>query len=96
MILYCVYPLRAFGDFGYEQFLKGLSKPNQVHPEENLALQVLAMQSGGLALPPGDIAEMIRECLKASAPYYEISFNPPPPKKQGSTTESKSSWRRRA
>ena len=72
-----------FGGSYYKQFLKGVTKPNQAR-FGNLALQVLAVQSGGLALPPSnEIAPMVRECLKASAPYYEISFDPPPPKQAG-------------
>jgi VWFA-related protein len=67
----------------YKQFLKGVTKPNQAQLG-NLGLQVLAVQSGGLALPPtNDIASMVRECLRASAPYYEISFDPPPSKRAG-------------
>jgi VWFA-related protein len=87
VILYSVNPLGAsdtlFGDSYYKQYLKGVSKPNQVQ-FGNLALQVLAVQSGGLALPPSnDVARMVRECVNASAPYYEISFDPPPSKRAG-------------
>jgi len=85
--LYSVDPLGASDtlvrDSYHKQFLKGVTKPNQVYAG-NLALQVLAVQSGGLALPPSnDIAGMVRECLKASAPYYEISVDPPPSKRLG-------------
>ncbi len=85
--LYSVNPLGTsdtpFGDSYYKQFLKGVSKPNQVQ-FGNLALQVLAVQTGGLALPPSnDIARMVRECVNASAPYYEISFDAPPSKGAG-------------
>ena len=85
--LYSVDPLGTsdtlFGASYYKQFLKGVSKPNQAQ-FGNLALQALAVQSGGLALPPSnEIARMVRECLKTSAPYYEISFDPPPSKQAG-------------
>ena len=64
-------------DSFYKQFLKGVSKPNQASAG-NLALQVLAIQSGGLAYPASnDIAGVLQECLKDTVPYYEISFDPP-------------------
>ncbi len=63
----------------YERFLKGISKPSQAQLG-NVALQVTAIQSGGLALIAGnDIAKSLQECVADSAPYYEISFEPPPP-----------------
>jgi len=62
----------------YKEFLKGISKPSQVYMG-NLALQVLAVQSGGLALSlTNDIAGLLRECLADAAPYYEITFDPQP------------------
>jgi VWFA-related protein len=64
----------------YKNFLKGVSKPSDVYPGD-LGLQVLAVQSGGLALSPtNDIAGLLQECLADSAPYYEISFNSLPAK----------------
>ena len=59
----------------YEEFLKGVSKPSQV-VIGNLGLQVLAVQSGGLALNlSNDVAGSLQKCLTDAAPYYEISFN---------------------
>jgi VWFA-related protein len=64
-------------DSFYKQFLKGVSKPNQAYAG-NLALQVFAIQSGGLAYPASnDIASVLQECLKDTVPYYEISFDAP-------------------
>ena len=61
----------------YEQFLKGISKPNQAQPGD-LALQVLAVQSGGVALgPDNDIAGLLQKCVASAAPYYEITFDAP-------------------
>jgi VWFA-related protein len=63
----------------YEQFLKGVSKPNQAQVG-NLGLQVIAIQSGGIALSSGnDIDKFLEECVSDSAPYYEISFDPASP-----------------
>jgi VWFA-related protein len=60
----------------YKEFLKGISKPSQV-TMGNLALQVLAVQSGGLVLSSAnDVASLLQQCLTDSAPYYEISFDP--------------------
>jgi VWFA-related protein len=62
----------------YKEFLKGVSKPSQVNVGD-LALPVLAVQSGGLALDfTNDVASLLRECLADTAPYYEISFDPAP------------------
>jgi VWFA-related protein len=71
-------PLRASD---YEMFLKGVSKPGQAQVG-NLALQVLATESGGLALNSGnDIDRFLEECVSDSAPYYEISFQPAAPER---------------
>jgi hypothetical protein len=40
---------------------------------------VLAVQSGGLVLGPGnDIARLLERCMADTAAYYELSFDPPP------------------
>ena len=60
----------------YEEFTKSVSKPNQVEPG-NIALQVLALQSGGLVLDfNNDMYALLQKCISDSAPYYEISFAP--------------------
>jgi VWFA-related protein len=62
----------------YKDFLKAPSKPSQVNVG-NLGLQVLAIQSGGLALNfSNDLVSSLQECLSDAAPYYEISFQPAP------------------
>jgi len=71
-------PLRASY---YEEFLPGISKPNQAQMGD-LGLQVLSVQSGGLApLPGNDISRALQECLADIGPYYEISFDPAPAKR---------------
>lgn len=58
----------------YEEFVKGVSKPSQVVPG-NLALQVLALQSGGEVLDfNNDMSALLQKCVSDSAPYYEITF----------------------
>jgi VWFA-related protein len=79
--LYNVNPIGAgesvFRGTYYQEFLKGVSKPSQVNLG-NLGLQVLAIQSGGLAFDfNNDAAELLQQCISDIAPYYEISFAAP-------------------
>jgi VWFA-related protein len=79
--LYSVNPLGAgesvFRGTYYEEFVKGVSKPSQVNLG-NLALQVLALQSGGLELDyNNDLAGLLQKCVSDAAPFYEISFAAP-------------------
>ncbi|MGB8847896.1 MAG: VWA domain-containing protein, partial [Terracidiphilus sp.] len=62
----------------YESFLKGVTKSNQVQ-FGNLGLQVIAVQSGGLAIEGNsDVAGMIQRCLTDANLWYEIGFTPLP------------------
>lgn len=78
--LYSIDPLGT-SDFGgrsfrWEMYVKGVSKPTQADPGD-LALQVLATQSGGLAFTTGnDIASFFKQCLADTQAYYELSFAP--------------------
>jgi VWFA-related protein len=79
--LYMVNPIGAgesiFRGTYYEEFLKGVSKPSQVNLG-NLGLQVLAIQSGGLALDfNNDVPGLLQQCISDIAPYYEVSFAAP-------------------
>jgi VWFA-related protein len=79
--LYSIDPLGT-ADFGgrafrWEAFVKGISKPGQTDWGD-LALQVIATQSGGLALTgSNDITASLKQCLADTHAYYEISFAPP-------------------
>jgi VWFA-related protein len=81
--LYSIDPIGAaeaasFRTFYYKQFLKGVSKPSQ-DSLGNLALQVLATQSGGLALnSSNDVSALLQKGLADAQSYYEISFRPAP------------------
>jgi len=80
--LYSIDPLGASEgvgrDFYYETFLKGVSKPGQA-VFGDLGLQVLATQTGGLALnASNDVASLLHTCLADTEAYYELSFDPPP------------------
>jgi VWFA-related protein len=62
--------------FYWQSFVKGVSKPYQADGG-NLALQVLAVQSGGLALTTGnDLASYLQKCMADAQAYYEMSFVP--------------------
>ena len=79
--LYSIDPLGT-ADFGgralyWQAFTKGVSKPSQVQIG-NLALEVLATQSGGLALNTNnDVASLLQRCMTDGSAYYELSFDPP-------------------
>jgi hypothetical protein len=68
----------AFQRLNYTSFLKGASSPQKVQGG-NLALQVLAVQSGGRVLNSGnDITNLVRSCLVDAKAFYSVSFDPPP------------------
>jgi VWFA-related protein len=80
--LYVVDPLgpgeNQSREFYYQSFLKGVRSPNQVDIGD-LALQVLASQSGGRVLTASnDIADGIASCIRDANAYYVLSFAPPP------------------
>jgi VWFA-related protein len=77
--LYSVDPLGTaeVGASYWKAYLKGVSKPSQVQMGD-LALGVIATQSGGLALnSSNDIVVQLQECIADAGTYYEISFDPP-------------------
>jgi VWFA-related protein len=62
----------------YQEFLKGLKKANQAQAG-NLALQVLATQSGGQVLySSNDITGEIARCASDADAYYVLTFDPAP------------------
>jgi VWFA-related protein len=64
--------------FYYEEFLKPVTAQNRAQTG-NLALQVLAVQSGGQALTPSnDIAKQIDHCITDADVYYTLTVNPVP------------------
>ena len=80
--LYTINPLGAQENLlranYYQEFLKGVGSPGKVDLGD-LALPVLALQSGGLALQAStDVAGMLRRCFEDIQSWYEISFDPAP------------------
>lgn len=62
----------------YQEFLKGVATPSKTDLGD-LALPVLALQSGGQALQAStDVAGMLKRCFDDLKSWYEISFDPPP------------------
>jgi VWFA-related protein len=59
----------------YENFLKGVKKPGE-DDLGDLGLQVLAVQSGGLALETNsDVEGQLKKCLADTEAWYEITFD---------------------
>jgi VWFA-related protein len=64
--------------FYYEEFLKPVSKSKDAQAG-NLALQVLARQSGGQALnSSNDITNQINRCVDEAASFYTLTVDPTP------------------
>jgi VWFA-related protein len=64
--------------FYYEEFLKGVPSANKVQ-SGNLALQVLATQTGGRVLnSSNDITRLLAESVVDAKAYYTLSFEAPP------------------
>lgn len=63
--------------FYWQTFDKPLTRPNQALPG-NLALQVLASQSGGLVLnSSNDVTAQLQKCIADTAAYYQLSYDQP-------------------
>ncbi len=63
--------------FYWQSYVKGVKGPNQADWGD-VALQVLAVQSGGLALNiSNDIYAALKKCTEDAQSYYELSFAPP-------------------
>lgn len=79
--LYSIDPLGAAdfntSAFWWQEFAGGVNKPNDANLG-NLALQVLAVQSGGMAMTVNnDIAAEVQKCVNDAEAYYELSFAAP-------------------
>jgi VWFA-related protein len=80
--LYCIDPLGSaesvFQSQAYRQYLKPATKPEQADPGD-LALQVLATQSGGLVLGSNSsVSELLVRAVADAGESYEIGFDPKP------------------
>ncbi len=80
--LYSIDPIgpadSVFRTMYYRAFLKGVKKPTQTDLGD-LSLQVLATQSGGLAISgSSDVAGSLHRCLTDADAFYELTFDPPP------------------
>jgi VWFA-related protein len=65
------------GPFAFKSFLKGVKKVENATPP-HLGLKVLATQSGGLVLGPGNnLVEQMNQCMKDALWSYKLSFAPP-------------------
>ena len=80
--LYAVNPLGAdesvLRTSYYQDFLNGVRKSQQANPG-NLALQVLAVQSGGRVLnASNDLTGLLQSCVNDASAYYVMSFEAVP------------------
>jgi len=74
-------------DTAYMEYLKGVKSPKEAD-SANLALKVLAVQSGGEVLgPDNDVAGQIARCVADANAFYRISFNPPQAESAGAYHE---------
>jgi VWFA-related protein len=65
----------APNDFGYRNYLKGVSTPKQTEYGDVL-LQVVAAQSGGqVVFGNNDLSQMIDQCVAEARNFYVLSFN---------------------
>ncbi len=85
--LYAVDPLGAEQSpasiFYYQVFVKGARTPGDVAPGD-LGLQVLAVQSGGLALSgSNDVRGLLQKAVDDTKNFYELSYTPPPSEAPG-------------
>ncbi len=64
------------GDSYYQQFLKGVRNPKESNAND-LSLQVLAYQSGGLVLQHGnDLKAQISKCASDEDALYSLTYSP--------------------
>jgi len=67
----------SLASFYYENFLKGVGSAKKVQ-NGNLALQVLAVQSGGRVLnASNDVAASAASCLEDAKAFYTLTFDAP-------------------
>lgn len=78
--LYNVNPLgpdeNLFRSDYYQNFVSGVSEASQTDLAD-LSLQVLAIQSGGLALNNNDVSGNLAKCLLDTKSWYELTINIP-------------------
>ncbi len=79
--LYSIDPLGTQESVGrtfyYQEFLKGVGKPSQAQLGD-LGLQVLAVQSGGLALSSSnDVRGLLAKAMRDTTAEYQITLPPP-------------------
>jgi hypothetical protein len=67
----------AVDEAGYKEFLRGVKSVKQADAAD-LALQVLAVQSGGRVFnPSNDLSGQIADCVEDLNAFYTVSFDPP-------------------
>ena len=79
--VYAINPLGASeavsNTFDYENFVKGVTKPNGANIG-NLGLQVIATQTGGLVISSSAVAELLNKALADTTAYYRLTIEAAP------------------
>lgn len=76
--LYSIYAAYTVNPpFPYRKYLQGAPSIKSANFMD-LSVPVLAIQSGGLALDPGNLAQQLESCIADAASFYTLSFNPLP------------------
>lgn len=80
MVVYSVAPAEGANttySIRYRDYLRGVKSPKESDPGD-LALKVLATQTGGKILgPDNNLAGQIDRCIADANNFYRISFDPP-------------------
>ncbi len=75
--VYSVAPGSGLASSAHERFLSGVKTAENANTAD-LALKVLAVQSGGRILgPDNDMAGQIASCIQDASAFYTLSFDPP-------------------
>jgi VWFA-related protein len=79
--LYTINPTGPSGsmqsEFYYQDFVKGVPSANRIQ-NGNLAVQVLAVQSGGKVINmSNDLPDSVKRCIEDRKAYYTLTFNAP-------------------
>lgn len=76
--LYSLYPIVGITPMLWQGYVKPVREPGKMEIGY-MALQVLAVHTGGRVLQPSnDVKSQIEECLSDIGEYYTIAFMPPP------------------
>ncbi len=74
-----IFSVGGGAEYYFQDYLKPVRSEAQANPP-NLSLQVLAVESGGATLDPGnvtDLAAVLGQLVQSAGAFYSLSFDPP-------------------